>query len=199
MNKPFSESCEQNRAPILSVISDYLKDAETLLEVGSGTGQHAVYFAAEFPHLRWQTSDRVENHAGIQQWLADARLGNVRPPLPLDVVRDSWPESRFDAVFSANTAHIMGHAEVSALFAGVGGVLAPGGVFMLYGPFNYAGDYTSDSNRRFDQWLKERDPASGIKDFEWLDELAGEAGMASLADHAMPANNRILVWRRVTA
>ncbi len=198
MNKPFSESCEQNRAPILRVISDYLADAETLLEIGSGTGQHAVYFAAEFPRVRWQTSDRAENHAGIRRWLADARLGNIAPPLSLDVARDAWPESRFDAVFSANTAHIMGHAEVSSLFAGVGRVLAPGGVFMLYGPFNYAGDYTSDSNRRFDQWLKERDPASGIKDFEWLDDLAGEADMSLLADHAMPANNRILVWRRVT-
>ncbi len=198
MHKPFSESCEQNRAPILDVLSDYLADVESLLEIGSGTGQHAVYFAAEFPLLRWQTSDRAENHAGIQQWLEDARLENIDPPLALDVARDAWPETRFGAVFSANTTHIMGRAEVEALFAGVGRVLASGGVFVLYGPFNYAGDYSSDSNRRFDQWLKARDPASGIKDFEWLNDLAGKVGMSLLADHAMPANNRILVWRGVT-
>lgn len=195
--KPYAESCEQNRAPILSVIKPRLADSLALLEIGSGTGQHAVYFAPEMPQLSWQPSDVAEHHAGIQAWLDDAAAANILPPLVLDVSeRDAWPRAAYDAVFTANTVHIMGESEVMALFEGVGRVLGAGGLFLIYGPFNYGGQYTSESNARFDVWLKQRDARSGIKDLDWLKGLADTADLVLEDDVAMPANNRILVWRR---
>lgn len=197
MNKPYAGSCEQNRAPILAAIKPRLVDALALLEIGSGTGQHAVYFGAELPRLSWQTSDLAEHHSGIQAWLDSAGLPNVQPPLALDVSdREAWPRDAYDAVFTANTVHIMGEAAVADLFSGVGRLLGGGGVFMIYGPFNYEGRYTSDSNARFDDWLKERDPESGIKDLGWLKSLADAADLVLEDDIEMPANNRILVWRK---
>ncbi len=195
-HKPYAESCDQNREPILQVIEALLRDSQSVLEIGSGTGQHAVYFAEKMPHLQWHTSDRVECHAGIQAWIADSGLPNVSPPIELDVLRSDWPVFQVDAVFSANTCHIMHWEAVQALFAGVGRVLQPDGKFLLYGPFNYHGKYTSESNARFDQWLKARDPLSAIRDFEDLDKLATQAGMSLQQDFAMPANNRILFWRK---
>jgi cyclopropane fatty-acyl-phospholipid synthase-like methyltransferase len=195
--KPFVESCERNRAPILEVLRVELAGKSRLLEIGSGTGQHAVYLAPEFPGLVWQTSDVVGAHADIRAWLVEAGLANVLPPLKLDVCKDDWPSERYDAVFSSNTAHWMSWPEVECLFSGVGKVLQLGGVFCLYGPFNYQGEYTSVSNARFDRWLKARDPSSGIRDFEAVDELAREAGMTLRKDHEMPANNRTLVWSRL--
>lgn len=194
--KPYSESCDQNRDPILSVIQPSFAELTRVLEIGSGTGQHAVYFAAAMPHLTWHTSDCLEYHDGIRLWLEEAALPNVRPPLQLDVARSVWPSLDVEAVFSANTAHIMHWPEVEAMFAGVGGLLPAGGLFALYGPFNYQGRFTSDSNARFDGWLKQRDPAMGVRDFEALDRLANAAGMALMQDFEMPANNRILCWRR---
>ncbi|WP_435684285.1 DUF938 domain-containing protein [Sedimenticola selenatireducens] len=194
--KPYSESCDQNRDPILSVIQPLFAELTRVLEIGSGTGQHAVYFAAAMPHLTWHTSDCLEYHDGIRLWLEEAALPNVRPPLQLDVARSVWPSLDVEAVFSANTAHIMHWPEVEAMFAGVGGLLPAGGLFALYGPFNYQGRFTSDSNARFDGWLKQRDPAMGVRDFEALDRLANAAGMALMQDFEMPANNRILCWRR---
>lgn len=194
--KPFVEACQQNRAPILEVLRIELANKSRLLEVGSGTGQHAVYFAPEFPKLVWQTSDLVEAHAGIRAWLAKARLANVLPPLALDVSQDDWPSARYDAVFSANTAHWMSWSEVQCFFSGVGKILEVNGVFCLYGPFNYHGDYTSESNARFDRWLKARDPQSGIRDFEAMDELAHSSGLKRENDYEMPANNRTLVWSK---
>jgi len=193
--KPYSESCEQNREPILAVLQQWLPGQGRLLEIGSGTGQHAAYFAPEFPDLQWQTSDRAANHAGIRAWLAEAPA-NVRPPLELDVNQAPWPVGEVEVIYSANTAHIMGWSAVEALFAGVGRHLLPGGLFLLYGPFNYGGRYTSESNERFDAWLKARDPESGIRDFEALEALAAAAGLALECDQPMPANNRTLVWRR---
>lgn len=194
--KPTAESCLQNRAPILTVLRAVLAGRRRLLEIGSGTGQHAVYFAPELPHLQWQTSDLEENHAAIHAWLADAGSPNILPPLALDVRTRPWPADAVDAVFSANTAHIMGWDAVEAMFAGVGRVLEEGGVFALYGPFNYGGGYTADSNARFDAWLRQRDPASGVRDFEALDALARTAGLRLWQDYAMPADNRTLVWRK---
>jgi len=184
--------------PIAGILALYLDAADSLLEIGSGTGQHAVYFAARFPHLRWQASDLAAHLPGIRLWLDEAALPNLLPPLPLDV-NGAWPATRFDAVFSANSAHIMSDATVAAMFRGVPRVLEAGGVFALYGPFNYGGAYTSESNARFDDWLKARDPQSGIKDFERLDALAQEGGLRLIADHEMPVNNRTLVWRRPDA
>lgn len=194
--KPYAESCDQNRDPILAVLREEFADCRTILEIGSGTGQHAVHFAQCLPHLQWQTSDQREYHPGIHAWLDEAGLPNTRPPLPLKMGHDPWPEQRYDGIFSANTVHIMSWPEVEQLFAGIGTALLPGGRFCLYGPFNYNGRFTSDSNARFDQWLKSRDPLSGVRDFEALDRLAQAAGMELLRDHAMPANNRILVWQK---
>jgi cyclopropane fatty-acyl-phospholipid synthase-like methyltransferase len=197
-DKPFSESCVQNREPILSVLRTCFADRRHVLEIGSGTGQHAVYFGAGLPHLRWQTADVSEHHAGIRQWLDEAALPNVLPPLTLDVSQAGWRSGRYDAVFSANTLHIMSWREVERFFAGVGAVLEPGGVLAVYGPFNYGGRYTSESNARFDAWLKARNPASGVRDFEAVDALAHAQGLVLQQDIAMPANNRTLVWRRTS-
>jgi cyclopropane fatty-acyl-phospholipid synthase-like methyltransferase len=195
--KPFAESCVQNREPIIAVLRDVFADRRRVLEIGSGTGQHAVYFAPELPHLVWQTADVTQHHAGIRAWLEEAALPNVLPPLALDVNQPDWPVERYDAVFSANTLHIMGWPEVEKFFAGVGAVLEVGGVLAVYGPFNYNGAFTSDSNARFDAWLKSRDPASGVRDFEAVDALAHAQGLALQQDVAMPSNNRTLVWRRI--
>ena len=194
--KPFAESCEENKRPILDVLRIEFAGVERVLEIGSGTGQHAVFFAEQLPHLVWQTSDVAEYHAGIHAWLDESRLTNVRAPLALDVHRDTWPGTTFDGVFSANTTHIMGWQEVEAMFEGIGRILEPGGRFCLYGPFNYGGRFTTESNARFDQWLKARDPRSGVRNFEDLDRLASAAGMRLYRDYAMPANNRTLVWIR---
>ena len=196
MDKPFSESCVQNRDPILAVLREWFADRRHVLEIGSGTGQHAVYFAPELPHLVWQTADVPAHHAGIRAWLDGAALPNVRPPLALDANDTTWHSGRYDAVFSANTLHIMGWQEVEQCFAGIGAVLEAGGVLAVYGPFNYHGAFTSDSNARFDAWLKARDPASGVRDFEAVDALAHAQGLILQQDIAMPANNRTLVWRR---
>jgi cyclopropane fatty-acyl-phospholipid synthase-like methyltransferase len=198
MLKPFAESCEQNKRPILTVLRQLLQERSRLLEIGSGTGQHAVCFAAALPQLTWQTSDRQENHPGIHAWLDAEGPHNARSPLALDVLHRPWPlpPASVDAVFSANTAHIMGWDGVEAMYAGVGEVLAEGGLFILYGPFNYRGRYTTEGNARFDVWLKSRDPQSGIRDFEALVELAQLNGMRLHRDFAMPANNRMVVWRK---
>jgi cyclopropane fatty-acyl-phospholipid synthase-like methyltransferase len=198
VDKPYAESCDQNRAPILAVLSRLFASAGRVLEIGSGTGQHAVHFADAMPHLVWQTSDRIENHPGILAWLDEAALPNTRPPIDLDV-SGPWPAQVYDAVFSANTVHIMSWAEVQSCFKGVASVLVPGGRFALYGPSNYAGEYTSDSNRRFDAWLKQRDPLSGIRDFRDLEQLAESQGLLCVEDIEMPVNNRILVWQRDAA
>ena len=195
--KPCAESSEQNWKPIFSAIHPLLASAGSVLEIGSGTGQHAVYFSELLPHLTWQCSDRLENHAGIKMWIDDTGLDNVLQPLELDTVQSSWPDVVYDAIFSANTVHIMGWEAVEAFYAGAGKCLKPGGMLLLYGPFNYHGQFTSDSNARFDQWLKDRDPQSGIRDFEELDRLASQAGMELAEDYEMPENNRLLYWKRL--
>jgi hypothetical protein len=195
MDKPYAPACERNREPILAVLRDCFADRRNVLEVGSGTGQHAVHFAAAMPWLSWQCSDRVEHLPGIGLWLDEAGLPNTPAPIELDVA-GAWPAGRFDAVFSANTLHIMGWPEVERFFDGIDAVLDAGGVLAVYGPFNYGGAYTSDSNREFDAWLKARDPRSGIRDFEAVDVLARAIGLTLMDDVAMPANNRMLVWRR---
>ncbi len=195
MNKPFAESCAENQDVILEQLRRLFTDCRTVLEVGSGTGQHAVHFARHLPHLSWQTSDVSENHWGIERWIEDAGLPNVMAPIALDVLKDDWPAGPFDAVFSANTVHIMSWPAVEAMFDGIGRVLRAGGPFALYGPFHFGGQPTSDSNARFDAWLRARDPASGVRNFEDLDTLASRAGLSFEQDIEMPVNNRILVWR----
>ena len=193
--KPWSGACERNRDAILDVLREHFADRRRVLEVGSGTGQHAVHFAAALPRLVWQTSDRLPWLAGISQWLA---LPNTPPPLPLDVTA-RWPATQFDAIFTANTLHIMGWAEVEAFFAALPGVLAPDARLVIYGPFNYGGKFTSASNAEFDHALRADNPKRGIRDFEAVDALARAIGFALVDDRAMPANNRCLSWRRPAA
>ena len=194
--KPYSEACERNRDPILGVLRSAFAAATQVLEIGAGTGQHAVHFAAALPRLQWQPTDRAGHLPGIAAWRDAAQLSNLQAPLALDVDAEDWPVATVDAVFSANTLHIMGWLSVCNFFRGVGRVLQPGGVLAVYGPFNYCGQYTASSNARFDEWLKARDPASGIRDFEAVCALAQAQGLRLQDDHAMPANNRLLVWRR---
>ena len=194
--KLFSQACINNRKPILEVMQPLFGKCRRVLEIGSGTGQHAVYFADNMPWLIWHTSDLCENHAGIQEWQAEAGLPNIRGPLALDVMQSQWPKLEIDAIFSANTVHIMHWPAVKQLFAGVGELLATDGLFLLYGPFNYNSQFTSESNARFNNVLKERDNLSGIRDFEALNELAENAAMKLQQDYEMPANNRILCWSK---
>ena len=192
--KPFSEACERNKNPILSIIKPLLKNKTSLLEIGSGTGQHAVYFSEALPNICWQTSDREENHAAIKMWIQDSSATNIKLPITLDVTQNAWPCNKVDAVYSANTAHIMSWEMVLSFFEGVGNVLNTEGVFILYGPFNYNGQFTSESNRMFESWLKSNNEESGIRNFEAINALAEKFGMKLLNDHEMPSNNRMLIW-----
>lgn len=197
-SKPYSPACDQNRDPILAVLRGHFADRSQVLEVGSGSGQHAVYFAAAMPNLSWQTSDRAQNLPGIRLWLDEAALSNTPAPLELDV-NGAWPKRRFDAVFSANSLHIMSWPETQALFAGLSNVITDDAKLAIYGPFNYGGRYTSDSNAAFDDWLQAQAPHMGVRDYEAVDELAQTIGLHLLEDRAMPANNRCLVWQRSAA
>ena len=194
--KPHSEACEQNKEPILTVLREIFSEPGLILEIGAGTGQHAVHFARELPHLDWQPTDQADYLPGIQLWIAEAGLSNLRQPLALDTRHEPWPVVRAAGVFSANTTHIMHWPAVEGLFQGIGRTLQPGGAFCLYGPFNYGGRYTSASNAAFDASLRQRDPGSGIRDVDDLDRLARENGLRLQWDFPMPANNRTLVWVR---
>lgn len=195
--KPDAPSCERNREPILAVLAEYFPCNRRVLEIGSGTGQHAVHFAAAMPQWQWQCSDRAENLAGIRLWLTEAGLPNTPEPMELDVASGDWPSDRYNAVFSANTLHIMGWDDVRALFRGLPNVLEDDARVVIYGPFNDHGHFSSDSNAQFDQSLRTRAPQMGIRDQSAVDALAQAAGLQLIAAVPMPANNRCLVWQRV--
>ncbi len=192
----FSQAAENNKEPIARVLRDVFKEVRQVLEIGGGTGQHAVHFARALPHLTWRPSDLAANLEGIRKRLAGDDVTNVAPPLALDVTERPWRVPRVDGVFAANCLHIMSWAEVEHLFGGIGEVLDPGGTACLYGPFKYGGAFTTESNARFDAHLKRRDAASGIRDFEAVDTLARAQGLRLIRDAAMPANNQLLFWRR---
>lgn len=194
--KPYSESCEQNQVPILKILQKMLVNQQHILEIASGTGQHAVYFGRALPHLTWQTSELSQNHPGILAWLDEAKLFNVLPPVVIDVNDSQWPIETADTVFNANTVHIISWPEVERMFAGIARVLSAGGILCLYGPFNYEGKFTSESNARFDAWLKSRNRNSGVRDFEAINRLAETHGLFLLRDVTMPSNNRTLIWQR---
>lgn len=198
IDKPFSAACERNREPILAVLRDFFADRHHVLEIGSGTGQHAVHFAAALPQLAWQTSERAENLADVRAWLDDAALANTPAPVTLDVAAGPWPRGPFDAIFSANTLHIMSWAEDQALFAALPGVTTADAKLAIYGPFNVDGRFTSPSNAAFDVSLKARAAHMGIRDAAAVDALARTAGLALVEDVAMPANNRLRLWQRMT-
>ena len=180
----------------MAVLRRVFSEPITILEIGSGTGQHAVYFGKMLPHLVWQPSDVQLNISGIQAWIYEAALENVLNPIVLDVNHQPWPQVSADAVFSANAVHIMSWPAVCEMFQGISRGLKNVGLICLYGPFNYRGSFTSESNARFDAWLKANNPQSGIRDFEALNLLAEAGGFVLQEDIAMPANNRILVWRK---
>jgi cyclopropane fatty-acyl-phospholipid synthase-like methyltransferase len=194
--KQFSEACERNKQVILETIKPLLTDKKSVLEIGSGTGQHIVHFAQSLPHIQWQASDLMENHPSINAWIADSSASNILTPLELDTTSNDWPNTKFDAVYSANTAHIMPWNAVEAMFKGVATILSKQGLLVLYGPFNYNGEFTSESNRQFEVWLKQVNPCRGIRDFEAVNLLAEQNGLKLENDFEMPANNRLLVWRK---
>lgn len=189
----------RNQPHILSQLQSLFADRKRVLEIASGTGQHAIFLGARLPHLTWQTSELPNNHAGIQAWLTEAQLPNVLPPIALDVNDTNWPVAPVDAIFNANTVHIVSWSAVLQMFVGIARVLETGGLLCLYGPFNDNGAYTAESNAHFDAWLKARDPQSGIRDFAAINQLAEAQGLLLLQDVTMPANNRLLVWRRTQA
>ncbi|MCG9963485.1 DUF938 domain-containing protein [Shewanella cutis] len=201
---PFSQACENNKAPILAVLKSAFANTTQVLEIGSGTGQHAVYFAAHLPQLFWQTSDQAEYLEGISarclQQGHQLGVNNLGLPITLDVTAP-WPVNgtHIDAVFSANTMHIMSKSMVEAFFNGLGEYLPQLNTLCLYGPFNYQGHYTSNSNRQFDHFLKQRDSESGIRDIEWIIALAQAQGLTLVEDIAMPANNRLLHFKHLLA
>ncbi len=194
--KPFAESSEQNKQDILAIIQPLFSKLKCVLEIASGTGQHAVYFSQTMPNLNWQPSDLDSPLPGIQSWINESGLANLNQPIALDVSSINWPQQTFDAIFSANSLHIMSQQHVKDLFSNVGHVLDKNGLITIYGPFNYHGQFTSQSNQHFDSWLKSRNPNSGIKDFEWCNYLAENAGFKLIKDQEMPQNNRILVWQK---
>jgi cyclopropane fatty-acyl-phospholipid synthase-like methyltransferase len=192
----FAEACERNKGPILEVLKGEFAGSTRVLEVGSGTGQHAVFLAAQLPHLIWQPTEMAGQLAPLTERARLEGTANLLAPLELDVRARPWPLAPADAAFSANTLHIMAWEGVREFFRGVGEVLSAPGVLAVYGPFRFQNAHTSASNAEFDRFLRQRDPLSGIRDFEALDELARAQGLRFHADHAMPANNRTLVWRR---
>ncbi|MEC4746888.1 DUF938 domain-containing protein [Methylomicrobium sp. Wu6] len=196
IEKPYSQACENNKDPILNVIREVFCKPVTVWEIGGGTGQHACHFASHLPHLEWQPTDRSENIPGINLWRDEAQLANLLPPLALDVTDPVWPCTSVDALFTANTLHIMSWQEIEIFFDRLSLYLNPNALLCIYGPFNYRGAYTSESNARFDGWLKNRDPLSGIRDFETITNLAAEHALELLNDVAMPANNRLLILKR---
>jgi len=195
-DKPFAPATERNSQPILDVLRTEFARASSILEIGSGTGQHAVFFGSELEHCTWQTSDVAVNHAGIRFWLDESALLNVLQPLALDVLADDPPAETYDGVFSANTAHIMSFAAVEKMFSIVSNVLVDGGLFVLYGPFRQDREFNTTSNADFHRSLRRRDPPMGIRHIEDLDELAVQGGMERERFYAMPANNHIAVWQK---
>ena len=189
--QPYSKACENNKEPILAILKSAFSNVSNVLEIGSGSGQHAVHFAPALPHLVWQTSDVVINHQGMMAWLNAFPADNLLPPLALDL-NDEWQIARYDAIFTANILHIVNQSLVTSFFDKTAKHLNVGGKLCIYGPFNYAGKFTSESNAEFDNWLKIKSPECGIRDFEWICELANEAQLELVKDHEMPANNRLL-------
>jgi cyclopropane fatty-acyl-phospholipid synthase-like methyltransferase len=191
-----SAACERNKGPILRILEDALAGSRAVLEIGSGTGQHAVHFATHLPHLSWQPSDIGDYLPGLRERIAHDGSANLRAPIELDVRKLPWNATAVDAVFTANTLHIMGWESVRDFFRGIGSILTTPGVLCIYGPFRYGGRYTSESNAEFDRYLQARDPQSGIRNFEDVNLLSSVQGLHLLADHAMPANNQLLIWHK---
>ncbi len=197
MEKVYSPSVARNKEPILEVLKQYLGEDDRVLEIGSGTGEHAIHFAKALPDIHWVTSDVPKNHPMITEWLKFAQLKNIHGPEKLEVGKHDFPEKPFSHVFTANTLHIMSWKECKSFFKLIGKRLREGSVVFIYGPFNYGGEYTSESNKSFDLSLKGRNEKSGIRGFEDVCKGMNKAGFKLLKDHEMPANNRLLIFERL--
>jgi cyclopropane fatty-acyl-phospholipid synthase-like methyltransferase len=195
-SKPFSEYAERNSRPILEVLQNEFSSSTRVLEIGSGTGQHAVLFATALPHVVWQTSDLIDNHGGINAWLSDSELPNLLSPLKFDVLDADIAVELYDAVYSANTAHIMSITAVERMFELVGTALADGGTFCLYGPFRQSGEFNAASNASFHQNLQSQNPEMGIRDIADLDGFGRSHELHRVRLYAMPANNHLAVWKK---
>lgn len=188
---------ERNRAPILEVLSQTLPTRGQVLEIASGSGEHAVFFAKALPHLTFLPSDPEALHvASIEAWRASEALPNVAQAQQLDVHAHPWPVTQADAVFCANMIHIAPWTACLALLEGAAALLPTGGPLVLYGPFQVAGAHTAPSNEAFDQSLRARDPRWGVRALETVIEEASARGLAHTQTVAMPANNLVLVLRR---
>ena len=196
MKPPFSQACANNQRFILDHLQRVLNDNTSVLEIGSGTGQHSVYFSQHLPTITWQTSDLAVNHSGIHAWLGTTNLTNCLAPLTIDVALPHWTNNKYHAIFTANTLHIMSWQHVELFFKHMTTVLAEKGLCIIYGPFNYNGQYTSESNAQFDKHLQSLGQASGIRDSEKIQCLANDNGLQCVEDQAMPANNRLLVFKK---
>ena len=200
MNKPFVQACENNKYAIADALQHYLRNVENVLEIGSGTGQHITYFAERFPDVFWQPSDLAINHAGISAWTAVSGVSNVGAPVELDISAPQWPQlsaTPISAIYLSNVVHIIESSLIDQLFNHLARALQANGLVFMYGPFNYAGRFTSEGNRRLDAWLKAQHEDFGVRDFESVDQLARAHGLSLLDDLTMPANNRLLIWRAV--
>ena len=193
--KRYSPSCENNRLPIIEQLRVHFANAQSVLEIGSGTGQHAAYFAPELTHLRWQTSDMPINHQSIIAWLDDVKAPNVYPPLRFTLGQDDWPDGKFDAIYSANTAHIMQRNEAQTMMSLIADNLPAGGVFCQYGPFTEAGEFSSASNQAFHQRLI-LEGYGGYRDIEELVAWVDNRGLTLTQKITMPANNLLLIWHK---
>ncbi len=198
-HKQFAPAFERNRDPILSVLKEVLPRSGTVLEIGAGTGQHAAYFASRLPNLVWQPTDRRGVLASIEAWRREIAPPNLLSPLALDVFDDPWPVHKADAVVCINTIHIVSWAGVECLVSGAASILQNDGILFVYGPYRYRDRSVEPSNRRFDEWLQQRDPRSGIREFEAVDELAERGGLRLAGDRAMPSNNRSIWWCKRSA
>lgn len=194
-NKPFSPACARNKAPILHYLRKWLGHGDHVLEIGSGTGEHGVYFAKQLAHIHWQCTDRCENLVGLQQWIPAATLANLSDPFALDVNTYPWGTLRYDAVFSANTLHIMAWQTVKKFLKQVHLALHPGGKLILYGPLRYQGAYTSKSNAAFDAYLQAYDGQQGIRDMEAIQVILQAGGFTQIVDQPMPAHNQLVLWQ----
>ena len=192
----FSQAADNNKTPILDVLKDWLKPGASVLEIGSGSGQHAIHFSQALPNVQWLPSDRPAVQSLLQQNAQQYGSSNLLSPITLDLAEPGWPASQMDAVYSANVLHIVSTELGETMIKGAAQCLQAGGLFILYGPFRYQGSFTTPSNAEFDHWLRVRDPDSGIRDFEWAEDLARAGDLILQEDRSMPANNQCLVFQK---
>lgn len=195
--KPYADAAEENKTVVLPLIERYLAGCSSVLELGSGTGQQIVFFASQHPEVQWQASDLPINLPGIQAWIDEAGLSNLPKAVALDVAQPAWPVGPQHLVYTSNTLHIMSKDHVRLLFDRLGSVMSDGAHLLVYGPFRFADQPFAESNARFDLYLKERDPRSGIRDFDEICTFAGNNGLAHQETIPLPHNNHMLIFQRI--